>query len=114
MNLPPSSESCEDTVLVNFLRTYAGTPPPPHPQLDRVIVQAALQQQQQAKRWWRTLTLLSTGAIATVTTAWLLKPPPQVAQDDSPDSVEAFISHNWQVMFHESDLSTGSDLTVVD
>ncbi len=105
MKLQPSSKSSEDTTLVNFLKNYAGTPPPPHPQLERVIVQAALQQQQRAKRWWRTLTLVSTGAIATVATAWLLKPSPQVAQEYPPDSVEAFMSHNWQVMFHESDLS---------
>ncbi len=108
MKLQSSSQPCEDTTLVNFLQTYAGTPPPPHPQLERAIVQAALHQQHQAKRWWRTVILVSTGAIATVATAWLLKPAPQVSQEYPPDSVEAFISHNWQVMFHES------DLTVVD
>jgi len=62
----------------------------------------------------RSLLFQLCGAIATVTTAWLLKPPPQVTQDYSPDSVEAFISHNWQVIFHESDLSPSSDLTVID
>lgn len=103
MKLQASSQSREDAALVNFLQVYAGTPPPPHPQLEQAIVQAALQQQ--AKRGWRTVTLVSAGAIATVTTAWLLKPSPQVAKEYSPDSVEAFISYNWQVMFHEADLT---------
>ncbi|XFA73114.1 hypothetical protein RYO59_001352 [Thermosynechococcaceae cyanobacterium Okahandja] len=105
MKLQPPSKSSDDITLVHFLQTYAGTPPPPHPQLERVIVQAALQQQQRAKRWWRTLTLISTGAIATMATALLLKPSRQVAQEYPPDSVEAFVSQNWQVMFHESDLN---------
>lgn len=97
---PPPAE---DTALVNFLRTYAGTPPPPSPHLEQQIVQAALRQHHLKKRRWQVAYVLGAGAIATTISVWFLKPSAQVAQQTSPDSVESFITTNWQAMFHDAE-----------
>ncbi|HIK35263.1 MULTISPECIES: hypothetical protein [unclassified Thermosynechococcus] len=95
---PPPAE---ETNLVQFLQTYAGMPPPPHPHLEQRIVQAALHQHQLRKRRWQVVSLLGAGAIATATSVRFLNPSTQVAQQTSPNSVETFIATNWQAMFHD-------------
>lgn len=97
---PPSAE---DAALVKFLQSYVGTPPPPHPHLEQRIVQAALRQHHWHKRRWQVVYFLGAGAIATVTSVWVLKPSTQVAQQTSPEPVETFITTNWQAMFHEGE-----------
>ncbi len=97
---PPPAE---DTTLVNFLRTYAGTPPPPSPHLEQRIVQAALRQHHLHKRRWQMVYVLGAGAIATATSVWFLKPSTQAAKQTPPDSVETFLTTNWQAMFHDTE-----------
>ncbi|URR36151.1 hypothetical protein NBE99_03190 [Thermosynechococcus sp. HN-54] len=97
---PPPAE---DVPLVQFLQTYAGTPPPPPPHLEQRIVQAALHQHQLSKRRWQVVSLLGAGAIATAISVWFLKPSTQVAQQTSPDAVETFIKTNWQAMFYDTE-----------
>ncbi|MFN4280276.1 hypothetical protein [Thermosynechococcus sp.] len=99
---PPPAE---DTTLVNFLRTYAGTPPPASPHLEQQIVQAAVRQHHLNKQRWQVVHILGAGAIATLSSVWFLQPSIQVAQQTPPDSVETFIATNWQAMFQEADPS---------